>query len=135
MQLLVNIDIDDLDRAIDFYTSALDLKCERRLFEGSVAELVGASSRIYLLSKPAGTAASSSASALRHYTRHWTPVHLDLDVPDIAAAVARALAAGARLEGETMSYVWGHHAQLSDPFGNGFCFVQFSREGYAAVAD
>jgi len=35
VQLLVNIDVDDLDRAIDFYTSALDLKCERRLFEGS----------------------------------------------------------------------------------------------------
>jgi predicted enzyme related to lactoylglutathione lyase len=133
MQLIVNIDVDDLDRAIGFYTAALDLTCERRLFEGSVAELVGASSRIYLLSKSAGSAVSSCTSELRHYVRHWTPVHLDFEVSDIAAAVARAVAAGARLERPVRPFVWGEHAELSDPFGHGFCFVRFTAQGYTAV--
>jgi len=134
VQLLVNIDVDDLDRAIEFYTSAFDLRCARRLFDGSVAELIGASSKIHLLSKPEGTPASRSTNSLRHYARHWTPVHLDLEVSDIAAAVTRAVSAGATLEGEVRSLVWGQHAELSDPFGHGFCLIQFSPQGYTAVA-
>lgn len=133
MQLLINIDVDDLDRAIRFYTTAFDLTCERHLFGGSVAELVGADCRIYLLAKPAGTACSTATKALRDYRRHWTPVHLDFVVEDLATAVERAVAAGATLEGNVRSFAWGQHAELSDPFGHGFCLVQFSQQGYAAA--
>lgn len=133
MQVLVNIDVNDIDRAIEFYTTAFDLQCARRLFEGTVAELVGASAKLYLLSKSAGTAASSYAKDLRHYSRHWTPVHLDFVVPDIAAAVTSAVAAGATLEQGITSYAWGQHAELSDPFGHGFCLVQFDAQGYSTM--
>jgi hypothetical protein len=34
----------------------------------------------------------------RSYERHWTPVHLDFVVEDIASPVAKAVSAGARLE-------------------------------------
>ena len=44
MQLLVNVDVNDLERAIEFYRSAFDLHLGRRLFDGLVAEMRGASS-------------------------------------------------------------------------------------------
>ena len=134
MQLLVNVDVDDLERAIEFYTAALGLRVARRLFDGSVAEILGASSQIYLMAKPAGSPASRPSTSVRDYRRHWTPVHLDFAVDDVPAAVERAVAAGAKLEGEIQSYSWGRQATLSDPFGHGFCVLQFSRRGYDAVA-
>jgi uncharacterized glyoxalase superfamily protein PhnB len=134
VQLLVNVDVDDLERAIEFYGSALGLRLKRRLFGGSVAEMLGASSKIYLMAKAAGSATSLQASSVRDYRRHWTPVHLDFEVGDVSAAVERAVAAGAKLEGELQSFSWGQQATLSDPFGHGFCILQFSSRGYDAVA-
>jgi len=52
----------------------------------------------------------------------------------VVAAVQRAAAAGAKLEGEIQTYSWGRQATLSDPFGHGFCVLQFSSRGYDAVA-
>ena len=89
MQLLVNVDVDDIEPAIEFYQSAIGLRLGRRLFEGSVAEMLGASSRIYLLAKPQGSVPSRHASSIRDYHRHWTPVHLDFEVEDIVAATDR----------------------------------------------
>jgi predicted enzyme related to lactoylglutathione lyase len=134
VQLLVNVDVDDVERAIAFYQAALGLHLGRRLFEGSVAEMLGASSKIYLSAKPPGSAAFRAASQFRDYHRHWTPVHLDFEVDDISAAVERAVAAGARLEGGVESFDWGKQATLSDPFGHGFCVLQFTPHGYDEVA-
>ena len=133
MQLLVNVDVDDIERAIEFYGAAFGLHLGRRLFDGSVAEMLGASSMIYLLAKPAGTLPWRQASSPRDYHRHWTPVHLDFEVADIGTAVERALAAGARLENEPRSFNWGRLAMLSDPFGHGFCLLQFTDRGYDEV--
>ena len=53
MNLLVNIDVDDLSKAIAFYEEAAGLRLSRRF--GSIgAEMLGASSAIYLLVKPDG---------------------------------------------------------------------------------
>lgn len=134
METIINIDVDDLDKAIAFYSTALDLRLERRLFDGSVAEMSGASSIIQLLLKPAGSSAASSIPVERRYERHWTPVHLDFAVEDIAVAVERAVRAGAILEGAVQSYAWGHLATLSDPFGHGFCLMQLLGKGYDEVA-
>ena len=134
MQLLVNVDVDDIERAIEFYRAAFGLHLGRRLFGGSVAEMLGASSMIYLLAKPAGTLPWPQASSARDYHRHWTPVHLDFEVADIGMAVERAVAAGAWLENEPQSFNWGQLAMLSDPFGHGFCLLQFTDRGYDAVA-
>jgi len=133
MQMLVNVDVDDLEKAIEFYAKALGLRLGRRLFEGSVAEMLGATSPIYLLAKRAGSAAIANTGLSRDYQRHWTPVHLDFTVEDVSAAVGRALAAGAKLEGDIQSFAWGRLATLSDPFGHGFCLVQFAGEGYPAA--
>ena len=74
------------------------------------------------------------AASVRDYRRHWTPVHLDFVVDDVSAAVARAVAAGAKLEGGIQSFGWGRQATLGDPFGHGFCLLQFSGEGYDSAA-
>jgi predicted enzyme related to lactoylglutathione lyase len=132
VELLANIDVDDLERAIEFYSRALGLRLGRRLGEG-VAEMLGASSAIYLLAKPAGSAASAGTRQRRDYQRHWTPVHLDFVVADIQAAVQRAKAAGAQLEGEVQTHQWGHIANMADPFGHGFCLIEFRGRGYDEI--
>lgn len=129
-KLLINIDVDDLERGVAFYTQALDLRRGRTLFAGTVVELTGADAPIYLLLRPAGTSAADGIRQLRRYRRHWTPVHLDFVVADVAAAVSRAVAAGARLEGAIASYEWGRLATLADPFGNGFCLAELPGGGY-----
>jgi predicted enzyme related to lactoylglutathione lyase len=133
VEISVNIDVPDLEAAIEFYRLALGLHLGRRLFEGSVAEMVGASSKIYLLMKPAGESASSVARLPRAYDRHWTPVHFDFVVGDVLAAVERAVASGAKLESTIQSFDWGRLAVLSDPFGHGFCLLQFTGRGYDEV--
>jgi predicted enzyme related to lactoylglutathione lyase len=133
MECLINIDVANLDDAISFYEHGVGLRLARRLFGGAVAEMIGASSPIYLLTKNAGSSAGPCTSQLRDYDRHWTPVHLDLVVADIDSAVRRAVAAGARLEDGPRSFAWGRLATISDPFGHGLCFVQWVGKGYAEV--
>jgi predicted enzyme related to lactoylglutathione lyase len=133
VKLLVNIDVDDLEKGVAFYQSAFGLSLRRRLFDGTVAEMVGASSNVYLLTKPSGSSASPHISLPRDYRRHRTPVHLDFEVDDVEAAVQRALAAGAKLEGEIQTFPWGRIAKMSDPFGHGFCILEFIGAGYDNV--
>jgi predicted enzyme related to lactoylglutathione lyase len=133
MSLLVNIDVDDLDRAVAFYAETFGLAVGRRIGDSAV-EMLGVSSPIYLLQKQAGTSASPTTAETRRYHRHWTPVHLDFVVSDIEAAVRRAEAAGATLENGITTAKWGRLAVMADPFGHGFCFVQFLGRGYDEIA-
>jgi lactoylglutathione lyase len=133
LALLVNIDVDDLGRAEAFYRDAFGLKAARRFGDGGV-EMVGASSPVYLLRKDAGSAVSEGTPQTRDYSRHWTPVHLDFVVADLAAAIARAEAAGAVREGDVRTARWGRIATLADPFGNGFCLIEFLNRGYDEIA-
>jgi catechol 2,3-dioxygenase-like lactoylglutathione lyase family enzyme len=133
MEILANIDVDDVAVATDFYCRALDLTVGRR-FGDSGVELLGASSAIYLLEKPAGSVACNAPDSARSYSRHWTPVHLDFVVPDIQEACARAQAAGATPEGPLRTHAWGHIAVFADPFGHGFCLIQFLNRGYDEIA-
>lgn len=131
--LLVNVDVDDLDAAVDFYVGGLGLRVGRRL-GSEVVELLGASAPVYLLREPADSQATATTSQRRHYGRHWTPVHLDFVVPDLEAALARAVAAGASQETGIRAHAWGRIVTLADPFGHGFCLVSFSERGYDAIA-
>ena len=127
--LRVCIDVDELDKAVAFYTQAFDLHVGRRIGK-AWAELLGAPAPIDLLAKKSGTRASAAAAALRDYARHWTPVHLDFEVADVDAAVARARSAGATLERDIETLVWGRMANMADPFGHGFCLLEFRGRGY-----
>lgn len=133
MELLANIDVDDLDRGIAFYEAALGLTVGRRLGPSGV-EMTGASSAIYLLLKAEGTKPSAATDDLRDYRRHWTPVHLDFVVPEIEAAVERVLGAGGTIEGTIDTHEWGRIAHMADPFGHGFCLIEFLGRGYDEIA-
>jgi len=132
-ELLVNIDVDDLARATSFYANAFGLQIKRR-FGPSGVELGGANASIFLLVKKAGTVPAAGASP-RDYGRHWTPVHLDFIVDDIAAARVRLIEAGATPESEIENHSYGKLAQFADPFGNGICLIEFVGRGYDEIAD
>jgi len=128
-QVLINLDVDDMERALEFYTKALALRVGRR-FDSGFVELLGAEAPIYLLSKASGTSPFDGATHARSYARHWTPLHLDFVVDDLDAALARALSAGAVLEAPPSQHAYGRLALLHDPFGHGFCLLQFEGNGY-----
>jgi predicted enzyme related to lactoylglutathione lyase len=133
LELRICIDVDDLDRGIAFYTQVLGLKPGRR-FGDTGAELLGASSPIDILAKPAGSPASPASSSVRDYRRHWTPVHLDFAVTGLEAAVQRAQAHGATLEQGIQEKEWGRIALMADPFGHGLCLLEFKGRGYDEIA-
>ncbi len=133
MDFLVNIDVDDLASAEAFYTHAFGLIPGRRFGTNGV-ELLGGPAPIYLLVKPSGTSATPQVRDRRDYRRHWTPVHLDWVVDDLDAALDRAVAAGARVEQAPATHAWGRIALLADPFGHGFCLLQFLGRGYDEIA-
>jgi len=134
MDFIANIDVDDLQKAVDFYQAAFGLRVGRR-FGASGVEMLGGPTPIYLLLKATHTAATNTEGQLRRYDRHWTPMHLDFVVEDIEPAVQIAVAAGARLETAISTASWGKLALMADPFGHGFCFVQFIGRGYDEIAD
>lgn len=127
MTLLLNIDVPDVAAATTFYTAAFGLTVGRR-FGTDFVELLGWPAPVYLLTKKAGTLGAGGDR--RRYERHWTPVHIDVVVDDVDAAVERALAAGAVLEAPARDALYGRIAILADPFGHGFCLLQFSERGY-----
>ena len=96
--------------------------------------MLGNSVPICLLAKAAATPAADTTSQPRNYERHWTPVHLDFVIVEIAPAIEKAIAAGARLEKPITTHVWGKLAVLAGPFGHGFCFVQFLGRGYDEIS-
>jgi predicted enzyme related to lactoylglutathione lyase len=128
--LLLNIDVPDLAAAERFYVEAFGLAAGRRLGP-DVVELVGWPVPLYLLRKEQGTIGAGSQP--RSYARHWTPVHADVVVPDLDAATARAARAGAQVEQGPQAMAFGRIAHLADPFGNGFCLIEFSARGYDAL--
>ena len=130
--LLLNIDVPDVVSAADFYTAALDLRVGRR-FGTDFVELLGSDAPIYLLKKNAGTAIGPAGVNRRRYQRHWTPIHPDFVVDDMDAAIKRAIAAGAVQEGETCEAPYCRLTMFADPFGHGFCLIEFNAEGYDAL--
>jgi predicted enzyme related to lactoylglutathione lyase len=129
MNILINIDVPDLVPAIDFYCNAFGLKLNR-LLDDDVAELTGASSTIYLLQNTEGSSCSEYSTETRRYKRHWTPVHFDMVVTDIGQATERAVRAGATIETECNEWRGAKCITFSDPFGHGFCLIEFEEASY-----
>lgn len=132
MTVLLNIDVPDVETATAFYTAAFGLTVGRR-FGSDFVELLGWPAPVYLLTKGAGTVGAGGDR--RRYDRHWTPLHLDVVVDDVDAAVARAFSAGAILEAAARDTPYGRIAMLADPFGHGFCLLAFSAKGYDALLE
>jgi catechol 2,3-dioxygenase-like lactoylglutathione lyase family enzyme len=133
MEIRVCLDVDDLDRAIDFYTRGLGLHLGRRL-GADWAELLGASAPLDLLVEAPGSAPlGEGRPPRRDYQRHWTPVHLDFVVTGIDAVAQRLVELGAVLEGPIQQRKWGRMANLGDPFGHGLDLLEFQGRGYDEI--
>jgi uncharacterized glyoxalase superfamily protein PhnB len=89
---------------------------------------------IYLLAKHCGTQTSPVSDLRRCYDRHWTPIHLDFVVENLEGAIERSIAAGAIQEQSIRDNSWGRIALMADPFGHGYCLIEFSSAGYDAIA-
>lgn len=131
---LINIDVQDIKKAEAFYCGVFGLQVVRR-FGSDGVELSGLGVPCFLLQKAAGSPAFPNGSSTRHYSRHWTPVHLDITVTDIESMHERALAAGAQAESDIRTAPYGKIVLMADPFGHGFCLIEFNEKGYDALAN
>ena len=98
-------------------------------------ELLGLDAPVYLLRKAPGTEPVPDGSEERHYARHWTPVHPDIAVDDLDEAIARVVALGAVLEVPACAAPYGRIAMFADPFGHGFCLIEFNAHGYDTITN
>jgi len=131
MKQLINIDVPDLAKAETFYSQAFGLRTGRRL-GSEVLEMLGGTAPLYLLQKAPGSIGAGNDK--RDYQRHWMPMHVDVVVDELEPALERALAAGAIKEGSVREADWGRIVQLADPFGHGWCLLQFVGRGYDEIA-
>lgn len=120
--LSISIDVPNLQEGLRFYEQAFGFSKLAEPVPG-VAVLKAGATTLCLLEKRAGSRPSPHTGEVRRYERHWTPVHLDIHVDDLDAALARALAAGAKQEQRFENAEHGSAAFCSDPFGHGFCLI------------
>jgi predicted enzyme related to lactoylglutathione lyase len=116
------IDVPDMARGVRFYAEAFGFSKVSEPYPG-VAVLKAGNMAITLLEKREGSKPSPQTQDVRHYDRHWTPVHLDFHVDDLRAALDRAVGAGAIREQLFENPEHGSIAFCADPFGNGFCLL------------
>jgi predicted enzyme related to lactoylglutathione lyase len=122
----IGVDVPNLADAVRFYASAFGFSKSAEPVPGVVVLRAG-DVELCLLEKRAGTKPSRHTEETRHYDRHWTPVHLDLHVDDLKAALAKALDAGATREEVFENPDHPSVAFCSDPFGHGFCLIERKR--------
>lgn len=119
-EIAVSIDVADMEKAVAFYTGALGFNTTRSGDQTTALSANGTA--IYLLHRETGSNPLLAATGERDYRRHWTPVHLDIQVPDLNLSMAKVKDLGGTCEGQETGD-WGGIAYCADPFGNGFCLI------------
>lgn len=119
----LSIDVPDLDQGVRFYSEAFGFTKVAAPVPGVVVLRAGGTT-VCILEKKAGSTPSPTTGDVRRYERHWTPVHLDVHVADLAQARDRAVRAGAVVDQVFDSPDHGSAAFCSDPFGHGFCLIE-----------
>ncbi|WP_298500695.1 VOC family protein [uncultured Maritimibacter sp.] len=123
MKYSASIDVPDLAAGIAFYATAFRLEEVARPVP-VYAVLRGDGQRLGLLEKSEGSAPAPDTNDRRHYGRHWTPVHLDIEVDDFEATLERIKHAGGTVEQTFDMADRPRVAFCADPFGNGFCLME-----------
>jgi len=106
--------VDDVQAAIDFYTSHLGFTL-RSSAVPAFADVTRGSLRL-LLAGPASSAGRPMPDGIRPEPGGWNRIHLI--VPDIAAEVARLRAAGVSFRNDIVSGPGGKQILINDPAGN-----------------
>jgi len=119
----VGIDVPDLPKGIRFYEDAFGFSKISAPYPGVVV-LRAENVTVTLLEKREQTKPSPNTQDVRRYDRHWTPVHLDIHVDDVRAALDKAVKAGATKEQFFEHPEHGSAAFCADPFGHGFCLLE-----------
>ena len=107
--------VEDLDRALAFYTGALGLELGHR--SGKFAQLATGPTRIALFER--GAMATVVGSELVAPDRNAPGFELGFKVPDVDAAFAELVALGAETAVEPTDRPWGQRtAYVRDPDGH-----------------
>ncbi len=106
--------VDDVDAAIEFYTTHLGFTV-RSSAAPAFADVVRGGLRL-LLSGPASSAGRPMPDGTRPGPGGWNRIHLLVD--DLAAEVARLRAAGLTFRNDVVSGPGGKQILLEDPSGN-----------------
>ena len=123
LDVSISIDVPDMTKGLRFYADAFGFSKVAEPYPG-VAVLRAGNLSVTLLEKREQTNPAPSARDVRRYDRHWTPVHLDIHVEDLKAALDKAVKAGAIKEQFFENPEHGSAAFCSDPFGHGFCLLE-----------
>ena len=106
--------VDDVEKAITFYTKVLDFKVLTQ-FAPAFADVARGNLRL-LLSGPTSSAGRPMPDGAKPGPGGWNRIHLIVD--DIEAEVARLRAAGAQFRNDILSGPGGKQILLKDPSGN-----------------
>lgn len=106
--------VDDVDAAIDFYTTTLGFVL-RFSAAPAFADVTRGQLRL-LLSGPASSAGRPMPDGVKPGPGGWNRIHLIVD--DIAAEVTRLRAAGVRFRSDIVSGPGGRQIVFDDPAGN-----------------
>ena len=116
----LSIDVPDLEAGLRFYGTVFGFKEVARPFP-TMAVLDANNVMVCLHEKKPATLPTPDERSRRRYDRHWTPVHIDFHVREVAAVLEAAVAEGATVEQRFTEPK--PTAFCSDPFGNGFCVI------------
>jgi catechol 2,3-dioxygenase-like lactoylglutathione lyase family enzyme len=106
--------VDDVGKAVDFYTKFLDFEVLTN-FSGAFADVARGKLRL-LLSGPASSAGRPMADGAKPGPGGWNRIHLVVD--DIDVQVARLREAGAPFRNDVIEGPGGKQVLLQDPSGN-----------------
>jgi catechol 2,3-dioxygenase-like lactoylglutathione lyase family enzyme len=113
---LVNVRymVDDVERAVDFYTTHFGFEV-RTSFAPAFADVVRGNLRL-LLSGPTSSAGRAMPDGRTPQPGGWNRIHFIVD--DIAAEVERLRAAGLTFRNDIVTGPGGQQILLEDPSGN-----------------
>lgn len=108
--------VDDIDAAVDFYTTHLAF--ERRMRPGSGFAMLQREGLRLLLNTPGGGGGAGQAmpDGSRPEPGGWNRFQIEVD--DLDTTVARLREAGARFRGDVITGTGGKQILLRDPAGN-----------------
>lgn len=122
MHLEFTLDVNDGPRMVDFWSSILGYVVE------SDERFSDPDPVYWSLVDPSGRGPRLVIQRVPEPPSAKTRVHLDVHVPDIEVAAAKAVALGAtRIDAEPIAEVGAEWIRLTDPEGTVFCFVRERR--------